>query len=223
MQTILMSLAVAKHTHLPASCAMYVQHSMALATRRLGLGTRPWPQQPISTSASMSRAAARLQGWPGYHHTARQCDHGRPCYICRFNWISHTWTHQNMDWLEPSECNGDKDTCHPTSERISAELELNIKLAEGVKIKKSDYISAFRYIPLALREAGQQDVLTAVDKLQENGLARDARRANVWLPWQRGARCEALVAHVPGYPGDFRAVAGQPRHSTRRQPERPRP
>jgi hypothetical protein len=62
----------------------------------------------------------------------------------RFNWISHTWTHQNLDWLEGSECGGNRDTCRPTYERILAELTLNIRLAEGVKIKKSDYISAFR-------------------------------------------------------------------------------
>lgn len=63
----------------------------------------------------------------------------------RFNWVSHTWTHQNLDWLSPEDCHGIKDSCRPTYERVYAELEYNKKLAEGVAIGRNEYIPELKY------------------------------------------------------------------------------
>eukprot|EP00123_Amoebidium_parasiticum_P014073 comp22312_c0_seq1/m.33140 comp22312_c0_seq1/g.33140 ORF comp22312_c0_seq1/g.33140 comp22312_c0_seq1/m.33140 type:complete len:444 (-) comp22312_c0_seq1:33-1364(-) len=51
--------------------------------------------------------------------------------ILEFNWVSHTWTHPNLDWASPDECNGSLFTCTRTYERILDELRFNQMFANG--------------------------------------------------------------------------------------------
>eukprot|EP00123_Amoebidium_parasiticum_P016468 comp23441_c0_seq1/m.39093 comp23441_c0_seq1/g.39093 ORF comp23441_c0_seq1/g.39093 comp23441_c0_seq1/m.39093 type:complete len:750 (-) comp23441_c0_seq1:163-2412(-) len=45
-----------------------------------------------------------------------------------FNWISHTWTHTHMDWLDVCPTPGG---CRTPADRIAAELQNSVKLATG--------------------------------------------------------------------------------------------
>eukprot|EP01134_Creolimax_fragrantissima_P005310 CFRG5310T1 len=57
----------------------------------------------------------------------------------RFNWISHTWTHQNLDWLENFDCNGETNVCHPDEERYENEFQLNIDVAQDKEVGNPTY------------------------------------------------------------------------------------
>eukprot|EP01134_Creolimax_fragrantissima_P007186 CFRG7186T1 len=64
-------------------------------------------------------------------------------YAGEFNWISHTWTHMNMDYLEDWQCNGQHKVCHPTAEMYDAELGYNKMVARGEGIASSEYIPLY--------------------------------------------------------------------------------
>ncbi|KNC77612.1 hypothetical protein SARC_09927 [Sphaeroforma arctica JP610] len=55
-------------------------------------------------------------------------------HVDEFNWVSHTWTHQNLDWLEAVECNNLEKECNPDADRYTAELSYNIRVAEGLEV-----------------------------------------------------------------------------------------
>lgn len=63
-----------------------------------------------------------------------------------FNWVSHTWSHPNLDYLEPEECNGQLYKCATSPTRVQAELDYNLKTIAGVGINASDYLDVFKGI-----------------------------------------------------------------------------
>eukprot|EP01134_Creolimax_fragrantissima_P004110 CFRG4110T1 len=66
-------------------------------------------------------------------------------YAHEFNWLTHAWTHMNMDWLSKEQCNGKAETCHPTAEQYDAEFGYNMKLVRGEAIASEDYIELYTY------------------------------------------------------------------------------
>ncbi|KNC85425.1 hypothetical protein, variant [Sphaeroforma arctica JP610] len=60
-------------------------------------------------------------------------------YAGRFNWVSHTWTHQNMDWLETFDCNGQANECHPDEARYIHEFQYNIDVVEDRVVGSPSY------------------------------------------------------------------------------------
>lgn len=48
----------------------------------------------------------------------------------KFNWISHTYSHQHLDWL--NNCGNGAPTCIKTSpEKVQSELQRNVDLIDG--------------------------------------------------------------------------------------------
>lgn len=66
--------------------------------------------------------------------------------MARFNWISHTWTHQNLDWSTPDDCHGKVDSCRVPYQRIYDELKYNFMLAEGQSIPRNEYEGQLKYV-----------------------------------------------------------------------------
>eukprot|EP00124_Ichthyophonus_hoferi_P002031 Ihof_evm3s125 gene=Ihof_evmTU3s125 len=65
-------------------------------------------------------------------------------HIGAFNWVSHTWSHQQLDWLNKNQCDGRKDVCHTGPERIRAEIKANRMIALG------KYVNATQLCPKGL-------------------------------------------------------------------------
>jgi len=55
-------------------------------------------------------------------------------YADRFNFVSHTWTHQNLDWIDAWACDGKSNVCQPDYRRIMMELNYNLKAANGEEV-----------------------------------------------------------------------------------------
>eukprot|EP00123_Amoebidium_parasiticum_P011623 comp20819_c0_seq1/m.27453 comp20819_c0_seq1/g.27453 ORF comp20819_c0_seq1/g.27453 comp20819_c0_seq1/m.27453 type:complete len:761 (-) comp20819_c0_seq1:211-2493(-) len=66
-------------------------------------------------------------------------------YLGDFNWLSHTWTHQQLDWLNPSDCNGTANKCQPTANRVNAELLANQMLAVGQEVDAASLDPAYQW------------------------------------------------------------------------------
>eukprot|EP01134_Creolimax_fragrantissima_P007443 CFRG7443T1 len=64
-------------------------------------------------------------------------------YASEFYWVSHTWSHMNMDWLIASQCNGRAKACHSTKEIYDAEFQYNQMLARGEGISSTEYIHLY--------------------------------------------------------------------------------
>ncbi|KNC84043.1 hypothetical protein SARC_03730 [Sphaeroforma arctica JP610] len=64
-------------------------------------------------------------------------------YAAEFDWMSHTWTHMNMDWLEDWQCDGKHKECNPLPEHYDAELGYNQKVARGEGIASDEYIDLY--------------------------------------------------------------------------------
>eukprot|EP00123_Amoebidium_parasiticum_P009305 comp19389_c2_seq1/m.22403 comp19389_c2_seq1/g.22403 ORF comp19389_c2_seq1/g.22403 comp19389_c2_seq1/m.22403 type:complete len:705 (-) comp19389_c2_seq1:21-2135(-) len=80
-----------------------------------------------------------------------------------FNWVSHTFMHTNMDWLDKAECGGKPSTCPTSRARNDLELSINRMIADGKAVNISDMASepacaAFNVTP-ACQIFGCNDVL----------------------------------------------------------------
>eukprot|EP01134_Creolimax_fragrantissima_P000839 CFRG0839T1 len=61
-------------------------------------------------------------------------------YAHHFSWISHTWTHMNMDWLAEDQCAEGYKMCHPNATVYDAEMQYNQMIARGEGINSTEYI-----------------------------------------------------------------------------------
>ncbi|KNC80788.1 hypothetical protein SARC_06867 [Sphaeroforma arctica JP610] len=80
-------------------------------------------------------------GMTGYNDTS--LNEATYTYADEFNWVSHTWSHMNMDWLEDWQCDGQHKVCHPLPEHYDAELGYNQKVARGEGIASDEYIELY--------------------------------------------------------------------------------
>jgi peptidoglycan/xylan/chitin deacetylase (PgdA/CDA1 family) len=58
--------------------------------------------------------------------------------------VSHTWSHPNLDYLPPNECDGKQYTCPTQPERVLAELDYNVKTVTGQGIDAAAYHQVFQ-------------------------------------------------------------------------------
>ncbi|KNC78663.1 hypothetical protein SARC_08911 [Sphaeroforma arctica JP610] len=58
-----------------------------------------------------------------------------------FFWVSHTWTHVNMDWVDSAK------TTHPDAVRYDAEFDYNKRVVRGEGIATEEYIDAWAGYP----------------------------------------------------------------------------
>eukprot|EP00123_Amoebidium_parasiticum_P009046 comp19190_c0_seq1/m.21901 comp19190_c0_seq1/g.21901 ORF comp19190_c0_seq1/g.21901 comp19190_c0_seq1/m.21901 type:complete len:766 (-) comp19190_c0_seq1:210-2507(-) len=62
-------------------------------------------------------------------------------HVKDFLWVSHTWTHQNLDWSTPDLCNGSMWTCPTNGLRLNEELSFNDKFIRGIGVPAAGYKS----------------------------------------------------------------------------------
>jgi len=66
-------------------------------------------------------------------------------YLGDFHWISHTWSHQNLDWLNADQCpSGKPSSCRVSKERIQAEIRTNKLFATGHAIDPKDLVEGLK-------------------------------------------------------------------------------
>eukprot|EP00123_Amoebidium_parasiticum_P013825 comp22170_c0_seq1/m.32532 comp22170_c0_seq1/g.32532 ORF comp22170_c0_seq1/g.32532 comp22170_c0_seq1/m.32532 type:complete len:798 (-) comp22170_c0_seq1:288-2681(-) len=72
-----------------------------------------------------------------------------------YNWVSHTFSHQNLDYLEPSQCNGQSNTCVTEPLRVEEEITFNAEVGRGEFVDKHKFRSSLRTIGYASVDAGE--------------------------------------------------------------------
>eukprot|EP00123_Amoebidium_parasiticum_P011298 comp20631_c0_seq1/m.26702 comp20631_c0_seq1/g.26702 ORF comp20631_c0_seq1/g.26702 comp20631_c0_seq1/m.26702 type:complete len:802 (-) comp20631_c0_seq1:554-2959(-) len=83
-----------------------------------------------------------------------------------YNWISHTWTHQNLDYLEPNECNNQQYVCRVPPNRVEEEIAHNVLLIQGKPVPVSADRSDLKELQMAATP-GQQMFYNDPDGLAE--------------------------------------------------------
>lgn len=59
--------------------------------------------------------------------------------VGEFNWVSHTFTHIDMDYLEPQDCNGVQYGCPTSPARAHSELQYNFQTIAGLGTDNATY------------------------------------------------------------------------------------
>eukprot|EP00123_Amoebidium_parasiticum_P011511 comp20753_c0_seq1/m.27200 comp20753_c0_seq1/g.27200 ORF comp20753_c0_seq1/g.27200 comp20753_c0_seq1/m.27200 type:complete len:872 (-) comp20753_c0_seq1:715-3330(-) len=75
----------------------------------------------------------------GYGYSIGKYDNGElskatDAQISSFNWVSHTFTHRHLDYMDKEQCNNTDNVCPVSPERLSLEITLNNKAAMGEPI-----------------------------------------------------------------------------------------
>ncbi|KNC86680.1 hypothetical protein SARC_01186 [Sphaeroforma arctica JP610] len=68
-------------------------------------------------------------------------------YADQFYWVSHTFTHMNMDKLDSVQCTNNETVCRPDAAIYDAELTYNQKVARGEPLYSDDMIPLYKLNP----------------------------------------------------------------------------